>query len=123
MFGIFKIFTEFIFGPAVKVDNSNKTVAPYKIENPTTSSAPTDSAVPPSAGTETVSFEKSPGIEEIIPQPSLTVVESVVAELPVKKPRKPRQPKVSASAAKKPSKASVVKISEAKTRKPRSKKV
>jgi hypothetical protein len=120
MFGIFKIFTEFIFGPAVKVDNSNKTVAPYKIENPTTSS---DSAVPPSTGAETVSFEKSPSIEEIIPQSSLTVVESVVAELPVKKSRKPRQPKVSASAAKKPSKASVVKISEAKTRKPRSKKV
>lgn len=123
MFGIFKIFTEFMFGSAVKVDNSSRADAPYKIENPTATPASTDAVVPPGVEIETVSFEKSPRIEEIIPQPSLTVVESVVAELPVKKPRKPRQPKISASAAKKPSKASVVKISEAKTRKPRSKKV
>jgi hypothetical protein len=109
MFGIFKGFKEFIFGPAVKVKSPTETEAPYKIEQP--------------AVVEPVS------VETTLAQPSLavidttSVVETAIVEIPAKKPRKPRtKTKVAPVPAKKPTKSSVVSIAEVKKGKGKSKK-
>ena len=111
MFGIFKGFKEFIFGPAVKVKSPTETEAPYKIEQP--------------AVVEPVSVETIPAP----PQHSLAVVdttpivETVIVEIPAKKSRKPRsKTKVAPVPAKKPTKSSVVSIAEVKKGKGKSKK-
>jgi hypothetical protein len=108
MFGIFKGFKEFIFGPAVIVKSPTETEAPYKIEQP--------------AVVEPVSVETTPAQPSLAVIDTTPVVETAVVEIPAKKPRKPRKPKLVAAPAKKPTKASVVKIAEAKKSKGKSKK-
>ena len=113
MFGIFKGFKEFIFGPAVKVKSPIESEAPYKIEQPPTAS------VEPVADQLVVAEPAQPSLAVVDTTP---VVETAVVEIPAKKPRKPRKPKLVAAPAKKPTKASVVKIAEAKKSKGKSKK-
>ena len=114
MFGIFKGFTEFIFGPAVKVKSPTETEAPYKVEQPPVSEPVSVEAIAPSA-------EKPVVLDSTPAQPSL--VSTAAVEVPAKKPRKPRsKTKVAVVPAKKPKKAPVVSIAEAKKGKGKSKK-
>lgn len=101
MFGIFKGFKEFIFGPAVIVKSPTETEAPYKIEQP---------AVVELVSVETTLAQSSLAVIDTTP-----VVETVIVEIPAKKPRKPRsKTKVAPVPAKKPTRSSVVSIAEVK---------